>query len=814
MGKKRFRETVRGKVVIAFALIVGALIVTFTVNRIAFQKITGIIEDLSQPNEKLIALNELHRDVTDLMDLQRIEAMEDKSEPSERFLKETNDVQENLGKLRILFGKQDNQLKRIDSIDSLMSLRNKLFFKYLKVRYNYVKKGVLDKQLKTLSSQIENENLKIDSNVVTTEKSTKTTTIIPAEVNQTVPKKRKWFSKKPKTEPVESKPQIIVEEKMNVKVDTVSVASRDSILSNIEKSLQSIETDRNRSRKYVRTQERYLIETNDLLMKELVNVIREVENQEIAQTKIKNKETTEVAAQTLGLTRIIMVIFILVAVILAGLIISDVSKSSKYRNALEVAKTEAEYHSMAKQRFLANMSHEIRTPLQSIIGYSEQLSNHGSDENVKAIASSSQHLLQVVNEILDYSRIISGKFIFEKQVFLLDQLIHEVWKFTQLQAEEKGIQTSVSLPEEEISLLGDPFRFKQILYNLLGNAIKFTQEGCIQLEVKATPKYQKMRVGVTIRDTGRGMSKEDLSRIFNQFEQAQNTQMQSGTGLGLSIVKELIEGQGGQIEVKSELGKGSEFGFFIDYEVAATITENENLPTQEWKQFEGEVWVVDDDELILKLCRIIFDKYNIQYQTFSSAEALLGAFPDQAVKMIFADVRLPGMSGIDMTTELRRRKVQIPIIALTAQVLPEEKEKLITNGYDALLTKPFTENQLIRTLLPYSAEKEAKITSSLSPLHQMITDPDDLKAIIAQFKSDTLSDLSLLEKSLTENDVEQTALLVHRIAGRMAQMGESVMASEWRKMEINIRASDSMSFSEKEVTEIRKLCDKLHIFIQ
>lgn len=784
--KKKFNKKVKGKVVISFAFILCALVMTFVINRVAFQKITSIIEDLSQPNEKLIALTHLHRDVTDLMDLQRIEAMEDKSEPSDLFVNETKSVQKSLDTLRILFADQEEQLKRVNSVDSLMSLRNKLFLKYLKVRYNFVKKGVLDKQLKTLSAQIDNQNLQIDSNVVTTEKSYKTTTIIPAQNNAAANTKKKWFSKKSKEVPVAVKPQIIVEEKTNVKVDTLAIASRDSILINIEKSLLSIETDRNRTRKYVKGQELILIQTNDLIVRELLNVIRDVENQEVRQMKLKNGESMALATQSLGFTRTIMVIFLLVALVMAVMIISDMVKINRYRYQLEMAKNEAEYHSIAKQRFLANMSHEIRTPLQSILGYAEQLSDKEQDENVKAIYSASKHLLQVVNEVLDYSRIISGKFTFENKVFNLQETVREVWKSVQLHAKKLDLQ--LEMPEENIYLVGDDFRLKQVLHNLLGNAVKFTEEGSIILTVRTYQKQEGLKVRLDIRDTGRGMSPEDLALIFNQFEQAQNTQLQSGTGLGLSIVKELVEAQGGEIFVKSKLGEGSVFTCIIQYlqpeEKCISETVEKTIDTS---LFEGKVWVVDDDALILKLCEIIFTKRNIPYEKFSSAENLLAATWEDEVRIIFADVRLPGMSGIEMTGILRERKIDIPIVALTAQVLPEEQETLLQSGYSALLTKPFTEHQLLAMLLQHIENTPAAAGFTFDELKKMITDPEDLRGIIRQFKTDSVNDLVQLEQALSSEKFEESVLLVHRLAGRLAQMGASEIAQLWRSSEMNLR---------------------------
>lgn len=761
---------------------------------------TSIIDELSAPNHKLIALTRLHRDVSDLMDLQRIEVMGDKSEPSEMFLRETSKVESGLDTLRMLFESQPAQLKRIGSIDSLMSLRNRLFLKYLKVRYNYVKKGVLDKQLAALSSQIDKENLQVDSNVVTTEKSVKTTTIIPAEP-QNAPKKKRWFSKKQKEDPKPSNPQVIIEEKTDVKVDTLSVASRDSILTRIENSISGIETDRKQSRQHVREREMALIQTNDLLIDELLNVIREVESQEIAEVKAKNKETVQLADQTISFMRTITVVFALVALILAALIISDISRSNRYRNELEIAKAEAEYHSIAKQRFLANMSHEIRTPLQSIIGYSEQLSQQSQDESASAIAGSAKHLLQVVNEILDYSRIISGKFTIEKEIFNLKFVADEVFRTVEMQARLRNFTITKSFPEEEIILFGDAFRLRQILYNLLGNALKFTTDN-VSLKIAAQRRRDgRFRIDFAVEDNGAGMRKEDLARIFNQFEQAGSENARSGTGLGLSIVKELVEAQGGKISVESEPGKGSGFSFYIEYETAeAQIlgTDAEIIPVS----FKGKVWIVDDDQLILKLCKIIFEKHGIQHLCFDSAEKMLAADWDPEVRLVFADVRLPGISGTELATELRERNIQVPVVALTAQVLPEEKEDLLQNGYNDLLLKPFVENQLLAKLGLYSGQ-EPENPGSFSELRKMIPDPEELEAIVQQFRLDTASDLEELNSSLAENNAPQTVLLIHRIAGRLGQMGEKESAATWREMEMKLRRQKDLP--KAEISEMIKV---------
>src|SRR5690606_20875833 len=203
------------------------------------------------------------------------------------------------------------------------------------------------------------------------------------------------------------------------------------------------------------------------------------------------------------------------------LILADIRRSNADRLALEAAKEEAEYHAAAKQRFLANMSHELRTPLQSIIGYSEQLKQGQpeSDTQVDAIYQSSEHLLQIVNEILDYSRITSGKIILNEKPFAVTGLISSVVAVMKTQAQAKGLELKLNTRVLGSGhVLGDAFRIKQILFNLLSNAVKFTDRGKVTLDVSTVVYAEKTELSMVVKDTGKGIPKGDLERIFRSEE--------------------------------------------------------------------------------------------------------------------------------------------------------------------------------------------------------------------------------------------------------------------------------------------------------
>src|SRR5690606_9849071 len=216
----------------------------------------------------------------------------------------------------------------------------------------------------------------------------------------------------------------------------------------------------------------------------------------------------------------------------------------------------------------------IRTPLQSIIGYADLLRQQDkpSRKHLDAIYHSSEHLLHIVNEVLDYSRIISGKFTFAQLDFDLRQLLEEVMSVMRPQAEKKSLDLSLHDHIRDNAFLnGDPFRLKQLLYNLIGNAIKFTEQGGVSLTVEDAADAGAPMLTFTVSDTGKGIAPRDVRRIFNQFEQAGDTYHHNGTGLGLSIVKALTEAQNGSIEVTSEPGKGSSFAVQLPFAAARQI---------------------------------------------------------------------------------------------------------------------------------------------------------------------------------------------------------------------------------------------------
>jgi len=817
-----FVETLRGKIVLAFALVIVAWAVMWTLNKVAFEKIAAIVHDLSTPNEKLAISRKLSLHVSNLTSLQQAEVKKGGGKVSNAYVNKTKEIAKEISSLRPFLLTEPPQLARIDSISSLLQSDNKLFQDYLQLSFDIEKKRTFERELKVLSYKIDSEKIKIDSNVVTNERKVTTTTVIPADTIIAQQKKKSWLKRlfgKPTEETVivQKEPQVQIEEELKTTVDTLAVAKIDTS-PKLGKSLRQIEKVRTQRLGKLEDTEEELLKANSVLIQQIQNILSEVEKQELMQVKNKTDYTVLLAGKTISQTRFVTIALVVIILLFAVVMIKEIGKSRKYRQEIEEAKAEAEYHSIAKQRFLANMSHEIRTPLQSIIGYSEQQlqEDNNNDGNIKAIHQSSKHLLQIVNEVLDYSRIISGKFTFNNEAFSVQNLIAEVAAGVRPLADKKSLEFIIDTSQIAAlgNMVGDPFRLKQVLFNLLGNAIKFTEKGNIKLAVTSAQKQDQTLLSFVIEDTGIGMSNDELQHIFQQFEQAANSKYrQGGTGLGLTIVKELVEAQQGSVNVQSVPGKGSRFEVIIPFHKAGdlvaenVVVDNKNAFTE-----NSTVWIVDDDQLILRLGSIILDKHDIPHVCFNSAEKLLEEPWDERVKFVLADMRLPGMSGSELCAMLRKKvPVHTKIIAMTAQVLPEEKESLLTSGFDALLLKPFVEGDLL-AVLNKNEEIEAGVKRlDLSSLAQMLDDRQQLNAILKQCYDDTSDDVVELSKAVEIGDTDKTTLIIHRLAGRTGQVGEKNLAKRLRQFETAIRQQASLSGLKKEMKEI---LSQITVFLQ
>jgi signal transduction histidine kinase/CheY-like chemotaxis protein len=827
VSRKSFLSDAKGKIIIGFVLAFFALFLAWGVSKIAFDEMLATVDTISTPNAKLRLVNTVSRKVAGLDQQQKNMAFNSPGNYG-NFFKQSRQLRLLLDSLGEMYSTDSIQLNRIRSIEKLLVQRDKQFINYLKVREGLVNNKSFTQEVQKLNDLVNKGPQQQDSTIVTTEKKTSTVTILPIDES----KQRKGFfnrlfSKK-KEEDDDKSYQVTNEEK--IKRDTIALAGETVIAKGLEKSLRTIAKEQQIKSARFLNREATLASANEVLIRQMLDILRKVESEVV--TQIEQNGIEAKAVVNTGITRIsfIMIGFFFLTVVLLYLILTDITRSNLYRKELEAARDEAEYHGMAKQRFLSNMSHEIRTPLQSIIGYAEIIRNqeHPQLKDINAIYHSSEHLLQIVNEILDYNRIISGKFTFQQKPFNIRELLEEVITIMKPQAEQKKLKMRSEIELHGVDFVeGDAFRLKQILYNLLSNAIKFTHTGEVLLSVFYKRQSDNLHFTFIVRDTGIGLTAEESNRIFNEFEQIDSPDKEvinnAGAGLGLTIIKSLVENQDGRIYVKSKPAKGSTFTVYLTFKIAVMPAESHIPQRTEKVDVKDKVWVVDDDQLILDLCQIIFTKKHIGHLCFNSPADLLAAAWDPQVKYILMDMRMPEISGAELC-KLMKAKIpaDVKIYAMTAQVLPEELESVLKQGFDGLIMKPFRENDLLAVFssTAVTAEERVMETADFSGIDLDTTvvekmtfgDQELLLKILNRFKEDCQHDMAELQQSIKANDQPLARLIVHRIAGRTAQMGSGKLASAFRVMEIELSEVQEIDSLHQEKIEL--LIKKLSLLLQ
>ena len=397
----------------------------------------------------------------------------------------------------------------------------------------------------------------------------------------------------------------------------------------------------------------------------------------------------------------------------------------KMMNELQLAKDHAEKANRAKSEFLSSMSHEIRTPLNAIVGFSEMIETEPDvevcHENAKDIVTASHTLLEIVNGILDISKIEANKMeIVNKEYRLLPEL-DNLAKLMIPRIGEKPIDFRTNFaPDIPAVMYGDIAKIKEVITNILTNAVKYTEHGFINFNVSCINENNSSSLVISVEDSGRGIKKEQIDRLFNKFERLEedkNTTIE-GTGLGLAITKSLVEMMGGKIVVNSKYGEGSTFTVYLKQKI---IKLHDGAEVNEYKDidnysFEGfKVLVVDDNELNLKVAKKLLSNYKIDVETaISGFECIDKINNGNQYDLILLDDMMPKMKGTETLTRLKQIPTfNIKTVALTANAISGMKEQYISYGFDDYLGKPIEKMELLRVLSKYLKKTEQPIVESV-----------------------------------------------------------------------------------------------------
>lgn len=402
--------------------------------------------------------------------------------------------------------------------------------------------------------------------------------------------------------------------------------------------------------------------------------------------------------------------------------VQDITARKEVEHALEVAKKVADSASRAKSEFLSNMSHEIRTPMTTIFGMAELLNETGLNEEqadfVRHLIDSSESLISIINDILDISKIEAGKMTIEGRRFDLEEEIDKIINMFSQKAKERDVKLNKKIASTvSRCLIGDPVRFRQVLVNLIGNAIKFTKKGAVSVDVKCDPSsncLDSCTLQIAVNDTGIGIEKDKLETIFEEFSQADSsiTRTHGGTGLGLTISRKLIEMMGGELHVESRVGKGSKFYFTLDFKGASekvgtekkgaeTLTSGEILPLK--------ILLTDDSEDNRYLIDTFLKKSGHTLDFAENGEEAIEMFTATDYDLVLMDIQMPVLDGYEATRIIRKweedsGKVAVPIVAFTAYALKEEVDRCIEAGCSDHLAKPVKKKALLEIIEKYSGK--------------------------------------------------------------------------------------------------------------
>lgn len=481
-------------------------------------------------------------------------------------------------------------------------------------------------------------------------------------------------------------------------------------------------------------------------------------------------------------------------------ILSSSLEKAKLAAELEKAKTEAENANKAKTQFLAKMSHEIRTPINAVLGLNEMIMAESRNEKVQEYAedlkASSEMLLSIINDILDSSKIESGMMELLPVNYSIGSMFNDLYNMISIKAKDRNLQlvfdVDTAMPRE---YFGDDKRIRQILLNLLTNAVKYTNEGCVTFKVHCTVTGEEKAVlHFSVKDTGIGIRKEDIGKIYDEFQRFDSGRNRNveGSGLGMKITQQFLKLMGSELKIESEYEKGSEFSFDLEQKIvnAAPLGDfrGKLLKTGESKKRrleftapEAKILVVDDNKMNLKVFNGILTKTQLQITNATGGRQCLELLDKEKFDLVFLDHMMPDMDGIETFHAIRKRKLcdGVPVVMLTANAIVGDKEMYLEEGFDDFLSKPIVPDKLDRMLLKFLPKKLVNLSEEAKKELELLVPEENLTTVLLQASPEKV--LEGMQRAMPEIDLEQGLAISGEDESRYVELLNDFVTMDFKK---------------------------------